>query len=233
VNEILSPLIAAPVFPASILLVLVGLWSLATVVLGLGHDYHIFSGHVDAPSGGGGGGGSLQDTASHHLTEAVGITVLSPIRWLNLNTVPFFLWTLVFASVWWIVSLTLWLVMDRPLLGDPGWMIATGLLVKNIAISLPVTKLLTQPFRNIFAGTEGLAPRSLIGEEAEIWSYDATASHGQARFKTDGAPLLLNVKTDGPTLVKGTKVWIAHYDETKRVYIVSATTTNNQPLLRE
>jgi hypothetical protein len=73
----------------------------------------------------------------------------------------------------------------------------------------------------------------LIGEEAEIWSYDATVSHGQARFKTDGAPLLLNVKTDGPTLVKGTKVWIAHYDETTRVYIVSATTTNNQLLLRE
>ncbi len=229
-NEIFSPLIAAPVFPASVLLVLVGMWSLATVVLGLGHDYHLFSGHVDAP---GGAGGSIQDTASHHLTEAVGITVLTPIRWLNLHTVPLFLWTLVFASVWWVVSLSLWLFMDGPLFGEPGWFITTGLFVKNVAISLPLTKYLTYPFRNIFSGTEGLAPKSLIGEEAEIWSYDATVNHGQARFKTDGAPLLLNVKTDGPTLVKGTKVWIAHYDEAKRVYIVSATTTNNQPLLRE
>jgi hypothetical protein len=230
VNEIFAPLIAAPVFPASILLVMVSLWSLATVVLGIGHDYHIFSGHVDTL---GGGSGSLQESAGHHLTEAVGITVLAPVRWLNLHTVPLFLWTLIFASVWWIISLTLWLLVDRPLFGDPGWLVALGLFAKNIAISLPVTKILTYPFRNIFSGTEGLAPKSLLGEEAEIWSYDATVNHGQARFKTDGAPLLLNVKTDGPTLVKGTKVWIAHYDETTRVYIVSATTTLNQRLLRE
>ena len=229
-NEIFSPLVATPVFPASILLVLVSLWSITTVVLGLGHDFHLFSGHVDSL---GGGSGSLQDSAGHHLSEAVGITVLGPIRWLNLHTVPLFLWTLIFASVWWVVSLTLWLLIDRPLLGDPGWLVALGLFAKNIAISLPVTKFLTYPFRNIFSGTEGLTTKSLIGEEAEIWSYDATVSHGQARFKTDGAPLLLNVKTDGPTLVKGTKVWIAHYDETSRVYVVSATTTNNQPLLRE
>ena len=230
-NEIFSPLLAAPVLPATIVLFVVSLWSIATVVLGLGHDHTLFSGHVDAPAG---GGSSLQDAAGHHLTEAVGITVLTPIRWLNLNTVPLFLWTLIFSSVWWVVSLTLWLFMDRPLFGDPHWLLAAILFLKNIAISLPITKFLTYPFRNIFSGTEGMAPRTLIGEEAEIWSYDASASHGQARYKTDGAPLLLNVRTDGPILVKGTKVWIAHYDATKKVYVVSATTThNNQFLIRE
>lgn len=233
-NEILAPLIAAPVLPASILLVLVSMWSLATVLLGIGHDFSLFSGHIDVPPDGGvGSGGTLQESASHHLVEAAGVSVLGPVRWLNLNTVPFFLWTLIFSAIWWFVSITLWLVMDSHLFGAPGFFVTTGLFIKNVAISLPLTKYLTYPFRNIFAGTEGLAPRSLIGHEAEIWSYDATTVHGQARYKTDGAPLLLNVRTDGPTLVKGTKVWIAHYDNSSRTYIVSATTTNNQTLLRE
>jgi len=67
--------------------------------------------------------------------------------------------------------------------------------------------------------------KSLIGQEAEISSYDASPENGQVKFKTNGAPLLLNVRTDGPHLAKGTRVWITHYDSTKRLYIVSPTTT--------
>ena len=68
--------------------------------------------------------------------------------------------------------------------------------------------------------------KSLIGKEAEISSYEATSEHGQVKYKTDAAPLLLNVRTDGPHLEKGTRVWITHYDPKRRVYIVSATTTS-------
>jgi hypothetical protein len=67
--------------------------------------------------------------------------------------------------------------------------------------------------------------KSIIGKEAEISSYDASPDNGQVKFKTDGAPLLLNVRTDGPHLAKGTRVWITHYDSVKRLYIVSPTTS--------
>jgi hypothetical protein len=223
VFEAFAPLIAPPVLPATILLFLVAVWSLLTVLLGFGGDHSWFHGHVDPSSG------IDHDAASgwlHDLVEGTGATILTPIRWLNLNSVPIFIWFTVFALIWWALSITLWLLIDIRLSAEPGTLLTLGLMGKNLAIALPATKFSTNPLRNLFKGVEGITSKSLIGEEAEIWSYDATSTHGQARYKTDGAPLLLNVRTDGPTLVKGTRVWITHYDNTNRIYIVSATTTD-------
>jgi hypothetical protein len=77
-----------------------------------------------------------------------------------------------------------------------------------------------------FADSGSVDSKSLIGQEAEICSYDATPENGQAKFKTGASPLLLNVRTDVPRLEKGTRVWITHYDSVKRVYHVSPTTTD-------
>ncbi|MCC6508489.1 MAG: hypothetical protein IT423_05240, partial [Pirellulaceae bacterium] len=89
-----------------------------------------------------------------------------------------------------------------------------------------LTKLVTRPFRGWYV-TEDLSTQSLIGQECEICSSEATPEYGQVRFKTDGAPLLLNVRTDGSYLAKGARVWITHYDATRRAYIVSPTSQGN------
>jgi hypothetical protein len=230
--DMFSPLIAAPVLPATFLLLLMFLWSLSVIALGGGldhdgqgpfHFWNLFHGH--GPVSGG------HEGWMHWIADAVGDTlgalILVPSKWLNLQSVPLFLWLGAFALNWWLTSVLWWLVIDERWIGNPSaWM--TGLLVgRNLACALPLTKLITHPLRGMNLSGPEVNSQSLVGQEAEICSYDATPESGQAKFKTGAAPLLLNVKTDGPHLVKGTRVWITHYDARKRVYLVSPTTTDS------
>lgn len=147
------------------------------------------------------------------------------LRWANLKEVPIIIWLGTFSVIWWFISASLWSLMDSLWFDPPGWLWASLLVVKNIAISVPITKLATSPMKRWFA-SEKLAANSLIGKECQISSLQATPEFGQVKYKTEGAPLLLSVRTDGSHLAKGTTVWITHYDEKSRTYIVSATTTD-------
>ena len=167
-------------------------------------------------------------SVEHFLGDTLGSLVLAPTKWLNLKSVPFLLWMGIFTLAWWSVSMVCWMSVDEWLLGAPGRTLTALLIVRNLAIALPITKVITQPMIGWFKDTGSLDSKSLIGAEAEICSFDATPESGQAKFKTGAAPLLLNVRTDGPHLIKGTRVWITHYDSHKRVYLVSPTTTGSK-----
>jgi len=214
-TELLQPMMVGPVLPATILLGVLLVWSLLTITVGVGFDLHTpFHGHFES--------------ISHAFWEAIGSVAIVPMKWLNLRNMPFMLWIGIFAIVWWSTSIGIWMTIDDRFLSEPNatphWIVTLLLIVRNLAIALPLTKLITQPMRGWFL-TSSFESKSLIGQEAEISSYDASPENGQVKFKTDGAPLLLNVRTDGPHLAKGTRVWITHYDSVKRLYIVSPTTT--------
>ena len=151
--------------------------------------------------------------------------LLVAMRWLNLRTVPLVIWMGVLAVAWWFVSASLWSLIDTRFFDtSPGWIFSTLLAARNLAVAIPLTGVMTRPMTAWFA-TEQIDSRSLIGRECTISSSQATPEFGQVKFKTDGSPLLLNVRTDGPHLAQGTRVWITHYDAKRRVYIVSPTTT--------
>lgn len=231
VFELIQPLIAAPVLPASVLLAAMVCWSLFTVLVGagLGSDGN-WSCHLHNPLSSvlhGGHEAGIGHSISDYLGDALGAFVLTPTKWLNLRSIPFLLWLGVFALCWWSLSVAWWMAVDDWLVDNPSGLMTTLLVVRNLACALPLTKFLTQPMVGLFADTGSLDSKSLIGEEAEICSYDATPENGQAKYKTGAAPLLLNVRTDGPHLIKGTRVWITHYDALKRVYLVSPTTTDS------
>lgn len=213
VQQLLDTFIAGPVFPSTVLLALMVMWSLLTICIGFGMDVD-FDSHVDG----------FFSMFSHTSFEAIGSVAMLPMRWLNMRNLPIMIWLGIFSFLWSFVSIVFWLGMDRVLFPQWGAFVDGMLVVRNLAVALPLTKLVTQPMTGWFASTK-LESRTLIGEEAVISSYDATPEHGQVKFKTDGAPLLLNVRTDGPHLDKGTRVWITHFDPVKRVYTVSATTT--------
>ncbi len=59
-----------------------------------------------------------------------------------------------------------------------------------------------------------------MGEGCEVWSHHADAKFGQARFQTEGAPLLLNVRTTGKNMKKGDTGKIVSYDELTSVYVI-------------
>ena len=225
VFEFVSSLIAAPVLPATILLAVLVVWSLMTIVIG-GLDSHLAaSWHLHSPfSGGHGDGDGLSHTISHTLGDAMGTVVLAPVKWLNLKQLPIVLWAGIFTLTWWSVSILIWVCIDSTFFERPGLLTVNLMIIRNFILGLLGTKLITQPMRGWF-DTNELTSISLVGHEAEISSFDATPENGQVKYKTEGAPLLLNVRTDGPHLPKGTRVWLTHYDEKKRIYIVSATTT--------
>lgn len=202
-----EPLFAAPVLPATLLLMLVVFWSLLTIVGGtVLHGHHF---HLDAHADG---------DASDLFTSLGSFT----LRWLNLSEMPLMIWLCIFSLLWWSISVLSFLTVDVPLLGQPGTLWSIVLVARNLVVAGLLTKLITRPLRG-WTFSESISSQSLIGQECEICSLEATSEYGQVRFKTDGAPLLLNVRTDGPDLPKGTRVWITHYDAVRRAYIVSPT----------
>lgn len=214
--ELINNLFVGPVLPATCLLGLMVAWSLLAILGTV--DFDMPGGDVDLDLD--------VDIDSPSGLAADGLSVLV-LRWLNLKDIPLVLWVGVLAITWWLFSACLWTLVDSRFFDPPGWGWSSLLVIKNLAISIPVTRLLTMPMKKWFV-TERLSASSLVGKECEIASLEASPEFGQVKFKTEGAPLLLNVRTDGPHLARGEQVWITHYDAKRRLYIVSPTRTHNQ-----
>ena len=211
--DILTTLFAGPVLPATLALGLMVLWSLLAVLGSV--DLDLPGSQVDLDVDAGGGTAGPSD----------GLAILM-MKWLNLKDVPLVLWMGTLAVIWWFISASLWSLVDVRWFNPPGWLGSMLLIARNLAVALPLTKLATQPMRGWFV-TEHLDAQSLIGRECQISSSVASTEFGQVKLKTSGAPLLLNVRTDGPSLIRGTHVWITHYDAKRRLYIVSPTTASS------
>lgn len=207
-----------PVLPATLLLGLMLAWSLlallGTVDLDMpGGDLDLdVDLDVDVDAGGGVG-------------PADGLAVLA-LKWLNVKDIPLVLWLGTFSLIWWLISACLWSVVDSRFFESPGIFMSSLLVAKNLAVALPITKYATRPMKPWFI-IEKHSASSLVGKECEISSLEASPEFGQVKYKTEGSPLLLNVRTDGAHLAKGERVWITHYDAKHRVYIVSPTTTSS------
>ena len=216
--ELISSFFAGPILPATVLLLLMLGWSVLAVLgtvdldmpggdLDLDVDLDV---DMDAQPGVPIGGNS------------VGVVAM---RWLNVNNVPLVIWLGVFSLSWWMISACGWWLIDRNFFEGPGLLWSSLLTLRNVACALPITKWITGPMAGWFV-TEKLSSSSLVGQEAAISSLEASPEFGQVEFKTDGSPLLLNVRTDGPHLARGARVWITHYDAKNRIYIVSPTGTD-------
>ena len=213
--ELLQVPFVGPVLPATVLVGVVLVWSLIALVSGIGLEWGLDLDMGDAELGSG--------PVKSVLSWLVGGYSPMMLRWLNLGHVPLVVWGAILAVIWWGVSGLLWIAVDQFWFAPSlGWSIV--LASRNLILALLLTKLTTVPLRRLFV-TGKVTPRTLIGRECTISSTEATPEFGLVKFKTGGAPLLLNVRTDGPHLVRGTAVWITHYDAERRVYIVSPTAT--------
>lgn len=200
---ILEPFLTAPVFPATILMVIVVGWALLWLVGVLG---------IDSPDVG------SPDTPD--LAEAAGSLGGAVFQWLNLSTLPLVFWVSIFAIAWWSVSLGFWSFYDQTAAeADVSEVIPQ--ILRNAALALGATKLITNFMVGWFQSGESYNRDTLIGTTCEVWTATATANSGQARVPTDAAPLLLNIRTDGPDLPRGTLVEIVDYDPQRRIFTVT------------
>ena len=142
------------------------------------------------------------------------------IRATNFGRVPMVLWGGIFTVAFWSVSYALWHVVDSSWF-SAGWLASSLLSVRNAFIAVAITKVVTQPMLKHFIPPPKYGHEKLLGATCEICTVEATDEFGQAKFRTNAAPLLLNVRTDGPHIPKGTEVRIIGFDREKRIYKVT------------
>ena len=212
--EFLNALITGPVLPATVMAGLMLCWSILAIFGTLDLD---LASDIDVDM-------DMDVDISDMSVTSNGLGYVA-LRWLNIGQVPLMIWGCVLAVNWWVVSVSTWIFGYSNFFQDsPGWLWSTLLAGINLGIAIVITKYLTAPMKHWFV-VEKITARNLVGQECEISSLEATPEFGQVKYKTDGAPLLLNVRTDGEHLMKGTRVWITHYDAKQRVYIVTPTGT--------
>jgi hypothetical protein len=99
--------------------------------------------------------------------------------------------------------------------------IIAAVILRNVALSLFLTKLFTQPLVGKFEPDEPDSIDNLIGRECVITTSEADNASGQASVRGVAAPHLLPVRVPGGRLVKGDRAEIVGYDEGRKVYLVS------------
>lgn len=143
------------------------------------------------------------------------------VRWTNFGRVPIIIWAAVFAIAYWTVSYLLWHGFDSDR-HAPTLLPSLLLAIRNVVIATAVTKACTQPLIGYFVAGPSYDEANLIGATCEVSTSEATPDFGQAKFRTNAAPLLLNVRTDGPHIAKGTEVRIVGFDKDQRIYKVTS-----------
>lgn len=227
--ELADRMFVGPVWPASILVCLmVGYTLLALIGLidlgfdppdldldpGLDIDVSIDGVGLDAAGLDAAGGADVGVDFLHGLGAG-------SIRATNFGRVPLVLWGGVFTVAFWSVSYGLWHTIESGLFSPPGWFLSSLLSLPNVVIAVAVTKGVTQPMLKHFVPPPKYGHEKLLGATCEICTMEATDEFGQAKFRTNAAPLLLNVRTDGPHIPKGTEVRIIGFDRDKRIYKVT------------
>ncbi len=198
-SELIKLSFSGPFLPATVLLVLV-LFYWLLVILGAS-DTDTFDFDLD-----------FEPDTSFDQILSVGFW---PLKSLNLGQVPLMVWMSVFGLALW--GLMIFIDRNTPMLTgeDVAWVY-----VRNVGLALLVTKLLTNPLRGQFDVVEPRKASELIGQTCEVTTPEVTELSGQAIYKTEAAPLLLNVRSFGDCPVKGDAVEIIEFDPVKNIYFV-------------
>ena len=204
VSDYLQVCFSGANLPASALLVLVMIYWTLAILAGLDLDFLDFDLDMDAEP---------------DLSSGLGVGFVA-LRFLNIGRIPIMIWMSVFTVVYWLLSM----LLDR-LLDDPEhretlfYAVQYG--VRNFAIALVLTKIFTHPLRDKFEAREPNAAQEMIGRQCVVTTTEVTESFGQAEYKTDAAPLRLNVRTREKPLAKGDRVVIVDHDSEENLYYVT------------
>ncbi len=140
------------------------------------------------------------------------------VHFINLGEVPL----MVVLSI---LSLCLWTgsLIANYYFTDHRALLALAFLLPNLMVSAVVTRYLSLPLRPLFRmlrEAEGDA-LPLVGRPCRITTSTANPTFGQAEVQTDGAPLLIDVRTlDGVSLPRGASAVIFREDTERGIYFV-------------
>lgn len=190
--------------PASCLLVAVMCYWLLAILAGLDLDFLDFDLDMDAEP---------------DFTSGVGLGLVV-FRFLNIGRVPIMIWMSIFTVCYWLLSMLLDRLMDHPEYRET-FFYAVQYGVRNFALSLVLVKIFTHPLRDKFDAEEPHLVQDMIGRECVVTTSEVTQTFGQAKYETEAAPLLLNVRTREKPLAKGDLAVIVDHDAEENIYFVT------------
>jgi hypothetical protein len=204
-REMLQTCFSGPVLPASILLLMITAYWLMVILGALDLDLLHFDLDLD---------GDVDVDGTPELSGLLGAGMVV-FRFLNLGRIPLMVWMSVFALALWITSA----VWYHESYSETAWM-SFQILLRNSAVALVATKILTQPMLGLVDKTRPTVADDLVGKLCVISTAEATERRGQAKLYTEASPLLLNVRTVDGTLAKGDVAKIVEYDRVRRIYFI-------------
>jgi hypothetical protein len=143
----------------------------------------------------------------------------SMLHFLHIGEVPVIVVLSVLILSMWLLSL-----VTNHFLENSSALIALLLAIPIILVGLIVTKLAVMPFVPLLKGifAEEGEKVEVIGKTCRITSLQATPKYGQAELVREGAPILLNVKTqEGVTLEKGAEAVVFDRDNASDAYLIA------------
>ena len=201
-TEYLATAFSGPPLVASCLLALVTCYWLFVILGAVGIEALDFDLDFDA------------DVDAGDIESMISVGML-PLKWLNIGRVPLMIWLSVFALAFWLTSM-LW---DTPAGREDAWNMA-AVILRNGAIGLLATKIVTQPLCDVFTGDRGVTGDDLVGLVCEPTTR-VSENKGQAKVETGtGTPLLLSIRCEHGELEKGERAQIVSYDRDREIYIV-------------
>ncbi len=142
------------------------------------------------------------------------------LAFLNLGELPFMLIASIFVVSTWAIS-----ILSNYYLDNSSLLLALGLAVPNLLVSLLITKLVSIPFISVFKQLNR-DPGGEIKAVGSLCTLQGRADEervAQAEVVTGGAPLTLMVRTrQGESLPEGARALVVEKDPEKDVYIVES-----------
>jgi len=145
--------------------------------------------------------------------------VVQALSFLNVGQVPLTLVLSVLALCLWLGSM----IANRYFTGG-SVALATAALIPNFIVAVIATRYITLPFRPLFRAItrERNENLSVIGQRCTVITSEATPEFGQAEIKTEGAPLLLNVRTlNDEILSRGETAVVVRADNDRSLYFIT------------
>lgn len=146
------------------------------------------------------------------------------LRMFNIGDVPLMVVVTVLVLAMWAMS-----VMLYPVIGDWALLWQLLVLVPVFALSVLVMKVATYPVKRFYRalkeadGAAAIDRLELVGKRCMVTTSQATAAFGQAEYRAEGAPVLLNVRThENETLTRGQEAVIVGRDDKSGVFIIRA-----------
>ncbi|MEM8970257.1 MAG: hypothetical protein AAGE93_27830 [Bacteroidota bacterium] len=138
------------------------------------------------------------------------------LAFFNLGQVPL----MVFLTFWilpvWVLS-----VLGNYYIGNASFLIGLLVLLPSLIVGLFIAKVLTNPLAKVFGKLNQESNETVIGKICTITSQASHQRVGQARVKTSGAPLLLNVKTyEGVSLDRGDTAMVIEQQQGRNIYFI-------------